>query len=130
MTTTLCIDIGGTGLKAALVALDGTMISGEGYVKHQIDAVREDAWLLKGNADHTDLLGRFAGDPRVTGWCVQRSYRLDLMRAGQPVLFITAENGVNAIPEGLQQMLPRQQMLFNNPDPARPMALWLLEPAP
>jgi len=27
MTTTLCIDIGGTGLKAALVALDGTMVS-------------------------------------------------------------------------------------------------------
>ena len=45
------------------------------------------AWLLKGNADHTDLLGRFARDPRVTGWCLQPSYRLDLMRAGQPVLF-------------------------------------------
>ncbi len=27
MTTTLCIDIGGTGLKAALVALDGSMVS-------------------------------------------------------------------------------------------------------
>lgn len=27
MTTTLCIDIGGTGLKAALVAPDGTMVS-------------------------------------------------------------------------------------------------------
>lgn len=27
MTTTLCIDIGGTGLKAALVAEDGTMVS-------------------------------------------------------------------------------------------------------
>lgn len=27
MTTTLCIDIGGTGLKAALVSLDGTMLS-------------------------------------------------------------------------------------------------------
>lgn len=27
MTTTLCIDIGGTGLKAALVSLDGTLIS-------------------------------------------------------------------------------------------------------
>lgn len=50
--------------------------------------------------------------------------------AGQAVLFITAENGVNAIPDGLKTMLPRQQMLFSNPDPARPMALWLLEPAP
>ena len=45
------------------------------------------AWLLKGNADNVDLRGRFARDPRVERWCVQRSYRLDLMRAGQPVLF-------------------------------------------
>ena len=51
-------------------------------------------------------------------------------QAGQPVLFITAENGVNTIPEGLKALLPRQKMLFNNPDPARPMALWLLEPGP
>lgn len=51
-------------------------------------------------------------------------------QAGQPVLFITAENGVNTIPEGLKTLLPRQKMLFNNPDPARPMALWLLEPGP
>ena len=45
------------------------------------------AWLLKGNADHTDLAGRFARDPQVTRWCVQPSYRLRLMRAGQPVVF-------------------------------------------
>ncbi len=45
------------------------------------------AWLLKGNADHTDLITRFAQDPQVTRWCVQPSYRLGLMRAGQPVLF-------------------------------------------
>lgn len=45
------------------------------------------AWLLKGNADHTDLAGRFAQDPRVTRWCVQPSYRLGLMRAGHPVVF-------------------------------------------
>jgi 4-amino-4-deoxy-L-arabinose transferase-like glycosyltransferase len=51
-------------------------------------------------------------------------------QAGQPVLFITAENGVNTIPDGLKALLPRQKMLFNNPDPARPMALWLLEPGP
>jgi hypothetical protein len=44
-------------------------------------------WLLKGNADHTDLAGRFAQDPRLTRWCVRPSYRLGLMRAGQPVLF-------------------------------------------
>jgi hypothetical protein len=45
------------------------------------------AWLLKGNADQSDLAGRFARDPRVTRWCLQPSYRLELMRAGQPVLF-------------------------------------------
>jgi hypothetical protein len=45
------------------------------------------AWLVKGNADHTDLLDRFARDPRVTRWCLQPSYRLELMRAGQPVVF-------------------------------------------
>jgi len=45
------------------------------------------AWLLKGNADQVDLAGRFAGEPRVTTWCVQPSYRTRLMEAGQPVLF-------------------------------------------
>jgi hypothetical protein len=45
------------------------------------------AWLIKGNADHADLCGRFARQPRVDRWCVRRSYRLELMAAGQPVLF-------------------------------------------
>jgi hypothetical protein len=45
------------------------------------------AWLIKGNADRADLAERFAHDPRVARWCVQPSYRVDLMRAGQPVLF-------------------------------------------
>ncbi|WP_435123628.1 hypothetical protein [Micromonospora tulbaghiae] len=45
------------------------------------------AWLLKGNADATDLAARFAADPRVTGWCVRPGYRVRLMRAGQPVVF-------------------------------------------
>lgn len=45
------------------------------------------AWLIKGNADHVDLRGRFAREPHVERWCVQPSYRLGLMRAGQPVLF-------------------------------------------
>lgn len=45
------------------------------------------AWLLKGNADHTDLANQFDRDPRVTRWCVQPNYRLHLMRAGQPILF-------------------------------------------
>ncbi|BAL87585.1 hypothetical protein AMIS_23650 [Actinoplanes missouriensis 431] len=45
------------------------------------------AWLLKGNADHVDLRGRFSVEPHVERWCVQPSYRLGLMRAGQPVLF-------------------------------------------
>ena len=45
------------------------------------------AWLLKGNADNADLHGRFALQPHVERWCVQPSYRLGLMSAGQPVLF-------------------------------------------
>ncbi|MEU7982208.1 hypothetical protein AB0B63_27215 [Micromonospora sp. NPDC049081] len=45
------------------------------------------AWLIKGNADLVDLAGRFARDPRVTGWCVRPGYRARLMRAGQPVVF-------------------------------------------
>jgi hypothetical protein len=45
------------------------------------------AWLLKGNADHTDLVGRFSVNPRIEQWCVQSGYRARLMRAGQPVLF-------------------------------------------
>ena len=45
------------------------------------------AWLVKGNADLTDLAGRFARDPVIQRWCVQPSYRTRLMRAGQPVVF-------------------------------------------
>jgi hypothetical protein len=45
------------------------------------------AWILKGNADRGDLLARFAGQPRITHWCVQPSYRIRLMHARQPVLF-------------------------------------------
>jgi hypothetical protein len=44
------------------------------------------AWLIKGNADNTDLLGRFAADPRVESWCVLPGYRARLMAAGQPVV--------------------------------------------
>jgi hypothetical protein len=52
-----------------------------------VDPTDLGAWLIKGNADHVDLAGRFAADPRITRWCVQPSYRLRLMRADQPVLF-------------------------------------------
>ncbi|WP_433796069.1 hypothetical protein [Actinoplanes sp. CA-252034] len=45
------------------------------------------AWLIKGNADHVDLCGRFAREPHVDRWCVQPGYRLELTAAGQPVLF-------------------------------------------
>jgi hypothetical protein len=45
------------------------------------------AWLLKGNADRTDLAERFARRPDVESWCVQPSYRTRLMAAGQPVVF-------------------------------------------
>jgi hypothetical protein len=59
------------------------------------------AWLLKGNADHTDLAGRFAGDPLVTRWCVQPSYRLQLMRAGQPALFWASGSRRRDAPYGI-----------------------------
>jgi hypothetical protein len=59
------------------------------------------AWLLKGNADHTDLITRFADEPRVTRWCVQPSYRLGLMRAGQPVLFWASGSRRRSIPYGI-----------------------------
>jgi hypothetical protein len=45
------------------------------------------AWLIKGNADRVDLAGRFARDPTVESWCVQPSYRTELMRASQRVVF-------------------------------------------
>ncbi|MEU9826094.1 hypothetical protein [Micromonospora chersina] len=45
------------------------------------------AWLIKGNADAVDLAGRFAADPKVTGWCVRPGYRVRLMRPRQPVVF-------------------------------------------
>ncbi len=45
------------------------------------------AWLLKGNADAVDLLGRFERDPHIESWCVQRGYRARLMDAGQRVVF-------------------------------------------
>ncbi|MFC3992378.1 hypothetical protein [Actinoplanes siamensis] len=59
------------------------------------------AWLIKGNADHVDLVGRFARDPGVARWCVQRSYRLELMRAGQPVLFWGSGSRRRDLPYGV-----------------------------
>ncbi|GIF17124.1 hypothetical protein [Actinoplanes teichomyceticus] len=59
------------------------------------------AWLLKGNADRADLLGRFARDPRIDRWCVQPSYRLDLMAAGQPVVFWGSGSRRRDVPYGI-----------------------------
>jgi hypothetical protein len=59
------------------------------------------AWLLKGNADHADLEARFASEPRVTHWCVRPSYRLGLMRAGQPVLFWASGSRRRDVPYGI-----------------------------
>lgn len=44
------------------------------------------AWVLKGNADRTDLVQRVALDPRVERWCVRPGYRARLMAAGQPAV--------------------------------------------
>jgi hypothetical protein len=59
------------------------------------------AWLLKGNADHADLVTRFAREPRVDRWCVHPSYRLGLMRAGQPVLFWASGSRQRTVPYGI-----------------------------
>jgi hypothetical protein len=67
----------------------------------RVDADNLGAWLIKGNADHADLTGRFAREPRVTRWCVQPSYRLELMRAGQPVLFWASGSRRRDIPYGI-----------------------------
>jgi hypothetical protein len=67
----------------------------------RVEADNLGAWLIKGNADHADLTGRFAREPRVTRWCVQRSYRLELMRAGQPVLFWASGSRRRDIPYGI-----------------------------
>lgn len=45
------------------------------------------AWLIKGNADRTDLAERLARRPTVESWCVQPNYRMHLMREPQPVVF-------------------------------------------
>jgi hypothetical protein len=67
----------------------------------RVDADNLGAWLIKGNADHADLTGRFAREPRVTRWCVQPSYRLELMRTGQPVLFWASGSRRRDIPYGI-----------------------------
>lgn len=59
------------------------------------------AWLLKGNADLTDLRGRFARDPRVERWCVRPGYRARLMRAGQPVLLWASGSRRRDVPYGV-----------------------------
>ncbi|WP_232049932.1 EVE domain-containing protein [Actinoplanes sp. OR16] len=59
------------------------------------------AWLLKGNADLGGLRERFEREPRVERWCVQRSYRLDLMSAGQPVLFWGSGSRRRGLPYGI-----------------------------
>jgi hypothetical protein len=58
-------------------------------------------WLIKGNADRVDLVGRFTAERRVDRWCVQPSYRLGLMRAGQPVLFWASGNRRRDVPYGI-----------------------------
>lgn len=45
------------------------------------------AWLVKCNADVTDIVARARTQPVVERWCVQRSYRTALTRAGQRLVF-------------------------------------------
>ena len=50
------------------------------------------AWVIKGNADTTDLVARFARDPHIREWCVRPGYRARLMKAGQVVIFWASGN--------------------------------------
>jgi hypothetical protein len=59
------------------------------------------AWLIKGNADNSPLADRFLDEPRITRWCVQRNYRSNLMRAGQPVVFWASGSRSRAVPYGV-----------------------------
>nr|QLK01487.1 hypothetical protein HZU44_16585 [Micromonospora carbonacea] len=58
------------------------------------------AWLVKGNADRSDLAARFRRDPRVTSWCVRPGYRSRLMRPGQPVV-LWASGSRSRLPYGV-----------------------------
>jgi hypothetical protein len=44
------------------------------------------AWLLKASGDNSDIAERAERGDHVAHWCVHRSYRTALMRAGQPAL--------------------------------------------
>jgi hypothetical protein len=48
------------------------------------------AWLLKGNGDTSDIAERAAAGETIDRWCVQPSYRTELMRSGHPVVFWVA----------------------------------------
>jgi hypothetical protein len=92
---------------------------------HDTSAVRRvrlddlGAWLIKGNADRTDLAARFAQDPVVTGWCVQPGYRSRLMNAGQPVLF-WASGSRGRLPYGIWG----QGRVAGPPEPDPPTGRW------
>ncbi|MGZ5399482.1 MAG: hypothetical protein ACXWDM_05670, partial [Nocardioides sp.] len=46
------------------------------------------SWLIKGSREATPIEELLRTDfSSVTGWCVRRTYRIGLVRSGQPVLF-------------------------------------------
>lgn len=51
-----------------------------------VDPTDLGAWVLKGNADRTDLLQRLAARQPVDRWCVRPGYRARMMREGHPVV--------------------------------------------
>jgi hypothetical protein len=68
--------------------------------ERSVTADRLGAWVLKGNADRTDLAERFAASRRVDRWCVRPGYRARLMAAGQPVvLWVSGSRG--RLPSGI-----------------------------
>lgn len=65
----------------------GSRPAGDRAAGRLVTAERLGAWLLKCNADTSDLPARSAPGTRVDRWCVQPTYRIALMAAGQPVIF-------------------------------------------
>ncbi|NJP34381.1 hypothetical protein [Micromonospora thermarum] len=55
--------------------------------ERRVDLDRLGAWLIKGNADQSDLAARFTREPHVRSWCVRPGYRAPLMAPGQPAVF-------------------------------------------
>ncbi|HLL68935.1 MAG TPA: EVE domain-containing protein [Micromonosporaceae bacterium] len=56
------------------------------------------AWLLKRNADRSDIAARSARPGHIDRWCVHPNYRTALMRPGQRMIFWASGSGRGHVP--------------------------------